>query len=507
MCKILIIEENKAIMREIIELLKQHFPHLPMILHAENHHNGLALCNMHYPNLILTQVNSDQEQCFHFIENVKGIYCDVNVVLLIDEDDTQNLKIALRKRNERFILKPIDHKNFLKIMHDCIFEVNTSRYGTQMIYNLIDKIQQYRPILEHNIIEQIASNTPSELISQNLHLLNYIFHEGFIAVTPKKNDSSNIINRVTQIAVANSLSIIQSDYLNYHVILIFTNANITSSKEKRLLDEIKNINIHDNILFASDLKYDITNLYHAFIEAIIKLNNASEVNMHIDSTKNTQLFHISELQIEYYARHIFHYCLMLDDHYVTSYFRKIAAIFSIYELKTTQFLVTALIQKLINQISYSYKVNLILPSHIMIVYEHDIDEIHNVLLQFYHEALDKINEQRKDTSHLQLRKVLLDILKNYTNNQLNLHDTANRLDLSTFYICKLFKKHTDFTFIDYINDCRIEYAKTYLKTDKKIKNIAYEVGFQSTTYFGRVFKNKLGITPKEYRMQRYFYHI
>jgi AraC-like DNA-binding protein len=38
-----------------------------------------------------------------------------------------------------------------------------------------------------------------------------------------------------------------------------------------------------------------------------------------------------------------------------------------------------------------------------------------------------------------------------------------------------------------------------LSTDKIIKEISYELGFQSIYYFSRVFKKKLGVSPSEIR--------
>ena len=38
-----------------------------------------------------------------------------------------------------------------------------------------------------------------------------------------------------------------------------------------------------------------------------------------------------------------------------------------------------------------------------------------------------------------------------------------------------------------------------LYTDKSIKEISYDMGFQSIYYFSRIFKNKLGVSPSEIR--------
>ena len=64
----------------------------------------------------------------------------------------------------------------------------------------------------------------------------------------------------------------------------------------------------------------------------------------------------------------------------------------------------------------------------------------------------------------------------------------------------MFKKYTGVPPVQYHLDLKILRAKEMLLyTDKSIKEISFEMGFQSIYYFSRVFKNKLGISPSEIR--------
>ncbi len=54
--------------------------------------------------------------------------------------------------------------------------------------------------------------------------------------------------------------------------------------------------------------------------------------------------------------------------------------------------------------------------------------------------------------------------------------------------------------MQYITLLRIGKAKEMLwNTDKSITEIAMSIGFNSSQYFSRVFKNYVGVTPGEYR--------
>ena len=83
---------------------------------------------------------------------------------------------------------------------------------------------------------------------------------------------------------------------------------------------------------------------------------------------------------------------------------------------------------------------------------------------------------------------------------LSLGQVAKAVNTSTFYFCKMFKKHTGVNFTEYVSRVRIGSAKNLLlNPNLRISEIAYEVGFQSLTHFNRGFKVVVGESPTEYR--------
>ena len=68
------------------------------------------------------------------------------------------------------------------------------------------------------------------------------------------------------------------------------------------------------------------------------------------------------------------------------------------------------------------------------------------------------------------------------------------------YLGRLFKQETGVTLREFINQKRIEAAKERLRaTTRSVIEIAGEVGFENVTYFNRVFKQAVGMTPTQYR--------
>lgn len=65
-----------------------------------------------------------------------------------------------------------------------------------------------------------------------------------------------------------------------------------------------------------------------------------------------------------------------------------------------------------------------------------------------------------------------------------------------------FSKATGMSPLDYVHALRLEEAKQLLEaSDIAIEAIANEVGYQDTSFFGRLFRRKAGITPKQYRLR------
>lgn len=91
-------------------------------------------------------------------------------------------------------------------------------------------------------------------------------------------------------------------------------------------------------------------------------------------------------------------------------------------------------------------------------------------------------------------------LENHFAESISLKQVAELIHLTESNFCKFFKKATGKTFSDYLNDIRItQSCQILLHSDKLINVIAYECGFETLSYFNRVFLKKKGLTPKEFR--------
>lgn len=104
-----------------------------------------------------------------------------------------------------------------------------------------------------------------------------------------------------------------------------------------------------------------------------------------------------------------------------------------------------------------------------------------------------------DSSLLYIKAVTDYITKKYSE-PIRIKEIADYLGLDRSYLCKLFKKATNYTPMEYLITFRIRKAKQLLKqTDLPIQHIAYSVGYSDPFAFSKIFKRETGMPPSLYR--------
>ena len=91
--------------------------------------------------------------------------------------------------------------------------------------------------------------------------------------------------------------------------------------------------------------------------------------------------------------------------------------------------------------------------------------------------------------------------KLYHNSGLCLESLAKRINLGPQQLSELLNSKAEKTFLEFVNDYRIEEAKILLlnDTERKVIDIAFNVGFNSSSAFYNSFKKVVGMTPTKYR--------
>ncbi len=113
----------------------------------------------------------------------------------------------------------------------------------------------------------------------------------------------------------------------------------------------------------------------------------------------------------------------------------------------------------------------------------------------------------RKSANLDVVSKVEDVLKGYFENEEKINEgmpsvkyLANKVNLSSSYLSDLLKRETGLSAQDHIHYFVIEQAKNILlQTNQSVSEIAYSLGFEYPQYFSRLFKQKTGKTPLEYR--------
>lgn len=112
------------------------------------------------------------------------------------------------------------------------------------------------------------------------------------------------------------------------------------------------------------------------------------------------------------------------------------------------------------------------------------------------EAVEKANRNFE-----KIEEVIQYVKVNYRKN-ISLNDVSGILNLSPEYFCRMFKKHTGQTFLEYLNAIRlIHFHQDLLHTDYSVTDLMARNGITNYKVFIRTFKETYGTTPAKLRIQ------
>ncbi|SER49960.1 AraC-type DNA-binding protein [Gracilibacillus ureilyticus] len=128
-----------------------------------------------------------------------------------------------------------------------------------------------------------------------------------------------------------------------------------------------------------------------------------------------------------------------------------------------------------------------------------------LLVKVNHLLHDTLAFDKKDKSGKAIHaEEIATYIQKHSQHRLSISEIAVALNLNKSYISHVFKEMTGFTVMEYVMACRMKQAKYLLEAEEKmaIQQIAFKCGFENASHFSRYFKEKEGVSPKEFRKKR-----
>lgn len=128
-----------------------------------------------------------------------------------------------------------------------------------------------------------------------------------------------------------------------------------------------------------------------------------------------------------------------------------------------------------------------------------LEEMRGWLLGIVEEILETINSIKQDSTVKMVNKARSYIEENHFKN-ISLEEVSRHVNISPFYLSRIFKEVKGVSFTDYLTRIRIKKAQNMLmSTDMTVSEISRLVGYRDANYFSRIFKKVVGESPLQFR--------
>ena len=531
MFKVLLVDDEEEVRQGIRDRINWAQYDFEVIGDAENGREALNFFDESIPDIVLTDINMPFMDGLELTAEIKENYPTVKVVILTGFDDFKFAQTAIKYGVSDYILKPVLPKDInellIKLKDRLVSEINEKKDIEKLRTHYMESI----PVLRENyLVSMILGKTGTGSIYEKFNELSINIQGSWYAAAILKIDSESIVDanarkdiELKKFAIFNMskdiLSRSDSGEAFFHddgIVIILgveckerdtarnkmfsildetrqsvkkylgLTASIGLGKIVAGLDSIRESHLSsltarsyklilsgDKVIFVEDLEPGINSFFHLAQEkeesliSSIKFGVEADVSDSVDS-----LF--SELSDS--GASLKEYQLYFME--IISVLMKLARLF---------------------QIESSH----VLPKDKSMYIEIDkFDSIAHAkswIGELSLNLMKSISGKRIDAAQVLFEKAKDYINENYSDPELNVQKLSNHLFISPSYLCIIFKKRADETFLKYVMRIRLERAKELLLDNNKIADVAEKVGYPDVSYFSYFFKKNTGQSPREYK--------
>jgi two-component system response regulator YesN len=513
----LLLAEDEQIERSALKfIISNYLPCFEIVAEAANGFELLEFARLHEPDVIVIDIKMPGIDGISAITQIKKFLHDVEFLFISAHTDFEFAQSAIQLGASDYLVKPIKNSqliNILNTLHNKIVDRRTKRKLNQ---ELSEKVKMFKPQVEDNVLHAITFMRIDSAISDQFDRFWDTNTGKYFLILAVQNNKSHIDfdkqKEFTEIFKKNLYAICPEFIMGFinRDLLVLLPCQSDEDKcdpdvyRQEITDYLKacfhDVQFQAKIFISrvvSDL-YSLSREYRKFQEQLFLQDNSDEFR-----SKNT----ISEL----YAR-VLSLCEKIISGDTKTSIDELNRIMLCIQSETSGYpeeerkylkdVYTTLKSFIFsNKDAYNSFNELFSDLQIRIENTQDtkqlFDKIFNVVISSagYYEKKNLGNIDSKINSIIEY------INKNYTTDN-SLESLAKQYGLNTSYLSKVFKQRYGKNFIDFITELRIEQAKQMLTTtNKSIKEITYEVGYNSQTYFCKVFKKVVGISASEYKQK------
>jgi two-component system response regulator YesN len=531
MIKVMIVDDEHIVREGIKYILEKDFAELTTIVHmAKTGREAIEKFEELRPQLVIMDIQMPGINGIDATKEIRSIDQKVRVVIVSAYEQFEYAKDAVKLGAVDYLLKPINRQNLKKIVQKSIDDINEEKSLKKKERETQEKLDQVVPVLEIGYIYSVLMNHDYQNeLSKYHHLLNIQKEKGYIMIIEfgDGNNLNELENRIGVGVRSNTLYQNIRHCIKYkcHAIVgpLMVNRIILAIHEDERQDEYQGR--LDAIELAERICGDVENIIGTNVYIGIGSRCAKE---QLNISYNEALKAINQIEDE----HILHIGDMIQQKNIdTEYtFSKVKNDIDFIIKKVEEgrrddvdkalkwFL--AKVHKAYHQKMDLVK-NIVTEMFVLIFsmaysngYE-DIEILHLKYLEKISQVEDfyalqnwcisellMLTDAMRQTKETQVSAIIKDAMAYMTlnyNQELRLKDVAELVQISPQYFSKIFKDDVGVNFIEYLTQLRMDKAKEMLKeSNRTIKEICFEIGYNDPNYFSRLFKKNVGVSPTDF---------
>lgn len=486
----ILIAEDEFIEREYIEnLVEKKFPQINKIMTASNGQEAVDLFLKEEADVVLIDINMPIKNGLTALKEMKDKSKKTFVsIVLTSYSDFSFAQEGIHLQVSNYILKPAQDSEICESISAALEKLQSQHNFNSSVNSLISHSKKIQSILEPDLVYAIVNHADEFTLKRYFDTFEGKVFQYAVCFLVEKTVNQDILNRIRSICIDNGYSCFMAELLDSCVFYLFFPSQIQVQDlnhiKDTVTDEIKNVK-----LVWGDPKDKISDFYLSFEEAHALFNRKT------NESNDTELS-------GFIKRHVEKLLSTLEDNSSSIVIYELALSLLNETVEKKNYILCGIINDL-----YAFAKN----NQISEVEKKEWKDVFTVTNSFQEvvyittQNLVKVLKPIKHyllSNHSYMHQKAIDFIKQNYKKPIGLNDLGNALDVTPNYISRVISKEGkkgENTFVDLVTTYRINEAKKMIQEGVTIKDISYQVGFHSISYFSKCFKKKTGLSPKEYQ--------
>ena len=527
MYRVMIADDEKVAIESLKYIIEKNFSDIEIIATARSGREAIEQVEYNVPDIIFMDIRMPGINGLEAIREIKKRYEHIVIIVLTAFDQFDFAKEAVNLGVAEYLLKPVNRVKIVEAVNKAIDLIKIDKEKRRLELEMKEKLEYVVPILENGFIYSVIMFDDNSSELQNYRRIFDIKENGGYIMTVEFGDEKedgNLENKIGYSVQSQNFYPYFRDSINsvrkciigpamLNRIVVFVPENSEADEFSKRLDaanfaELLLKRLSEKV--SCDFKIGIGRPYDSFdlltasyeesLKALRYLQSSGVMHFMDIPTGSSKAPGFPEYKEKLLMQKVAFGEAAESINALNYIFDWLAGEYGAEPLKIKNKLLEIVF--LVNRISWEYDTE---AEKSEIGYLEEMLSINDLaeLRLWCKKRVETVASQMsiyRDYRIGGLAKKAKEYIKANYSKQLTLEDVSREINISPQYLSKLFKEETGENFIDYLTGIRIKIAKSLLEdSDMSIKEICYNIGYSDPSYFSRIFKKIMGVTPTEYK--------